>query len=121
VGLFGLIRRSHGHWEPRPPAPPSCALLDRALEALYQARARDGRPFGHLLGDVVRDSMVQMLFIGGTIMLFSVLLRVAAITGLVPWAAPHLVGPLLRPAGPDPCPAHALAAAPCDPALGARA
>src|SRR5690606_4891803 len=110
VVLVGLLMRFHGHREPPPPAPPPGALLDRALEALYQARARDGRPFGHLLGDVVRDSMIQMLFIGGTIMLFSVLLRVAAITGLVPWAAQHLLGPLLSLVGLDPSLAHALAA-----------
>ena len=121
VVLVGLLMRFHGHREPPPPAPPPGALLDRALEALYQARARDGRPFGHLLGDVVRDSMIQMLFIGGTIMLFSVLLRVAAITGLVPWAAQHLLGPLLSLVGLDPSLAHALAAGLFELDLGSRA
>lgn len=121
VVLVGFLMRFHGHREPPPQAPPAGPLLQRALDALYQARARDGRPLGHLFGDVVRDSMIQMLFIGGTIMLFSVLLRVATITGAVPWAAQHLLGPLLGLVGLDPSLAQALTAGFFELDLGSRA
>lgn len=56
-------------------------ILFRALNALYQARVEDGRPFGRLLGDAVNESMKTMLMIGGFIMTFSVLIRVLTVTG----------------------------------------
>ncbi|HEY8530993.1 MAG TPA: nucleoside recognition domain-containing protein [Limnochorda sp.] len=121
VVLVGLLMRYHGRNEPPPQAPPGGQLLQRALDALYQARARDGRPFGQLFGDVVRDSMIQLLFIGGTIMVFSVLLRVATITGTVPWVAQNLVAPILGLVGLDPDLAHALAAGFFELDLGSRA
>ncbi|BAS27456.1 nucleoside recognition domain-containing protein [Limnochorda pilosa] len=121
VLLVGLVMRFHGYrWAP-PAPPPSGPLLRRALDALYQARLRDGRPFGRLFGDVLRDSMSQMLFIGGTITLFSVLLQVATLTGVVHWAAAHLVTPVLGGLGLDPGMADGLTAGFFELDLGSRA
>lgn len=58
-------------------------LLTRALDELVEARRRDGRPFGELFGDAVKESMNSMLFIGGCIMMFSVLLRIVSQVGVM--------------------------------------
>ncbi|MDI3522168.1 MAG: hypothetical protein PWP43_350 [Bacillota bacterium] len=52
-------------------------ILVRALKALYRARVEDGRPFGRLLGDAIRQSVNTLLVIGGFIMLFSVIIQIA--------------------------------------------
>lgn len=59
------------------------SLISRALGELVEARNRDGRPFGELFGDAVKESMSSMLFIGGCIMIFSVLLRVLSLAGVL--------------------------------------
>ncbi|HHY92364.1 MAG TPA: sporulation integral membrane protein YlbJ, partial [Firmicutes bacterium] len=53
----------------------------RALKALYRARVEDGRPFGRLLGDAIRQSVNTLLVIGGFIMLFSVVIQIATTVG----------------------------------------
>ncbi|MBI2873989.1 MAG: sporulation integral membrane protein YlbJ [Firmicutes bacterium] len=58
-------------------------LLGRAFRELYSARKRDGRPLGHLLGDAVRQSMNTLLLIGGFIILFSVMIKIATAVGLI--------------------------------------
>lgn len=120
VVIVGFLMRFHGREAP-PPPPPAGPLLQRALNALYQARLQDGRPFGRLFGDVLRDSMIQMLFIGGTIMLFSVILRVATLTGLVPWVAQYLLAPLLDTVGLAPDLGRALVEGLFELDLGSRA
>lgn len=79
---------------------PGGNLLSRAFGELERARIRDARPFGQLFGDAVKDSFTSMLFIGGCIMLFSVLgriLDVAGITGIL-----HgFLASILRPVSVD--------------------
>jgi len=58
-------------------------IIVRAAKELYKARNRDGRPFGQLMGDAVRNSVSSLLSIGGFIILFSVIIRVATIIGVV--------------------------------------
>jgi sporulation integral membrane protein YlbJ len=55
----------------------------RAVCTLFQARREDGRPFGKLMGDAVRESMNTLLLIGGFIMLFSVLVALVKALGLM--------------------------------------
>ena len=55
----------------------------RALRALDKARKADGRSFGRLFGDAVRDTFQSMLLIGGCIMVFSVLVQVLGATGIL--------------------------------------
>ncbi len=57
-------------------------ILVRALAELHRARQADGRPFGQLLGDSVRDSVNNMLLIAGFIMMFSVMIRVLTVAGV---------------------------------------
>ena len=64
-------RRPMAETERRAPA----AIFRRALDALVEARQKDARPFGELFRDAVKESVSSMLFIGGCIMMFSVLIR----------------------------------------------
>lgn len=83
--LLGLLLKYHG-----PKAPESSVkmpssrenILAKALRELYQARLRDGRVFGHLFGDSVRDSVNTLLLIGGYITMFSVVIRILSIFGV---------------------------------------
>lgn len=77
------------------------ALPARALQALAQARERDGRPLGRLLGDAVRDSVDTLLLIGGFIILFSVILQMLRETGVLA-ALVTLIGWPLGRLGVDP-------------------
>jgi len=62
---------------------PQVGLLRRAAESMLEARRRDARPFGELFRDAVRDSISSMLFIGGCIMMFSVLIRILGAAGVL--------------------------------------
>lgn len=84
--LLGLLMRYHGASdgsEPSMTIPPSQEnILVKAFKELYQARSRDGRVFGQLLGDSIRDSINTLLLIGGFITMFSVILRILSILGI---------------------------------------
>jgi len=56
-------------------------MFIRALKALYRARVEDGRPFGRLLGDAIRQSVNTLLTVGGFIILFSVMIEMATAMG----------------------------------------
>jgi sporulation integral membrane protein YlbJ len=57
-------------------------IMLRAFRSLYHARLQDGRTFGQLLGDSVKNSMQTILLIGGFIILFSVFLRIMQAVGV---------------------------------------
>lgn len=67
-------------------------LFRRALQALLQARHEDGRQFGRLMGDAVRESMTTLLMIGGFIMLFAVLVKILTVFGVLRLLKPLLGG-----------------------------
>ncbi len=78
----GLALRLHGRNEQPLPSPVSeGSLLARAARALVEARKRDGRPLGQLMGDCIRDAVNTLLLIGGFITLFMVLIRVLTAVG----------------------------------------
>lgn len=54
----------------------------RAWQELSRAQNEDGRPFGQLLGDAVRQSVNTVLLIGGFITFFSVLINILNISGI---------------------------------------
>src|SRR5690606_6448091 len=54
----------------------------RAFAAMHEARLKDGRPLGTLFGDAVKETMSALLFVGGTIIMFSVLIRMLAVAGV---------------------------------------
>ncbi len=58
-------------------------ILSKAFRELYTARTTDGRSFGQLFGDSVKDSVNTLLLIGGFIMTFSVLIRILDIFGII--------------------------------------
>ncbi|RED41505.1 nucleoside recognition domain-containing protein [Paenibacillus sp. VMFN-D1] len=55
------------------PAP----LPARVLQAAEEARAKDGRSFGRLLGDSVTHAVQVLMMIGGYIIIFSVVIQIA--------------------------------------------
>ena len=71
-------------------------LFKYALDELYNARNRDSRPIGKLLGDAVTSSMHTMLLVGGFIILFAVLVRVLVNIGVLNLLAVPLTW-LLKP------------------------
>lgn len=81
--LVGIIFRFHGRKRDIivPEPIPQGNILLRALQSLFKARREDGRSIGQLLGDAVRTSMNTILLIGGFIILFSVLIRIATVVG----------------------------------------
>jgi len=81
-------------------------IMTRALKALYRARIQDGRPFGQLMGDAIRQSVNTLLLVGGFIILFSVVIRVATIAGLTRMLG-HFFARLLIPFGIQPTLAEA--------------
>lgn len=81
--FVGIGMRFHGKWEPKPQASNcSTPIFQRALEALVEAKKADSRPFGQLVYDAVSDAFRSLLFIGGCIMVFSVLLKVLSVSGV---------------------------------------
>lgn len=70
-------------------------IFHRAVRALFSARREDGRPFGRLMGDAVKESMASLLMIGGFIMLFSVLVRMATVFGILNIFTP-IIGNILK-------------------------
>ncbi|UUZ95772.1 hypothetical protein LJK87_15960 [Paenibacillus sp. P25] len=58
-------------------------LLVRSIDAFHSAQARDGRTFGKLLGDSVSAGIQQLFIVGGCMMIFSVLLKVVSLSGIL--------------------------------------
>ncbi len=83
--VVGICLRFYKPNAPRSPqiGEPRGNIIVRALRELYRARRRDGRPLGQLLGDAVKNSVNSLLMIGGFIILFSVIMRMATVSGLV--------------------------------------
>jgi sporulation integral membrane protein YlbJ len=98
----GLIMRHYARQADRPQRTTrQHRFLSRALRALVEARRQDGRPFGKLLGDAVRNSVNTLLLIGGFIIIFSVVMRMLTLVGAVGLLSQGL-GALLAPVGLDP-------------------
>ncbi|HHY38617.1 MAG TPA: sporulation integral membrane protein YlbJ [Clostridia bacterium] len=76
-------------------------VLVKALRALVEARRDDGRPFGQLIGDAIRQSVNSLLAIGGFIILFSVIIRMAEEAGALSYASRFSTA-ALRLVGIDP-------------------
>lgn len=98
--LVGFCMRLHKGKESPPPTREG-TYFNRALESLDKAAKADGRPLGQLFSDTVKDTFQSMLFIGGCIMIFSVLVRVIEATGLLKPVI-YLISQLLNLVGLDP-------------------
>ncbi len=51
-------------------------IMRRALRGMRDAREKDGRPFGQIFGDSVKNAMESVFIVGGFIILFCVLTRI---------------------------------------------
>ncbi|HHY47029.1 MAG TPA: sporulation integral membrane protein YlbJ [Firmicutes bacterium] len=85
--ILGVLMRLHGpNIQERPiflrPSRRQ-SYFKKALDDLINARRADGRPFGQLFGDSVRDSVNTLLIIGGFIMMFSVMIKVLTAMGAI--------------------------------------
>lgn len=58
-------------------------IFTRAIRALYQANLADGRPIGKLLGDAIKNSVQTLLLVGGFIIIFSVIIEILNVLGLL--------------------------------------
>ncbi|MGI6703130.1 MAG: sporulation integral membrane protein YlbJ [Clostridia bacterium] len=63
-----------------------------AVNAMLAKRRLDGRPFGVLWGDAVRESINTLLIVGGFIIMFSVVIQLFSLTG----ALQFVTGPFER-------------------------
>lgn len=84
--VVGLVMRFHGRNQPNSVSASKNTkgnIVYRALYELYDARQKDGRAIGQLLGDAIRNSVNSLLLIGGFIILFSVVIRIATVAGIV--------------------------------------
>jgi sporulation integral membrane protein YlbJ len=81
----GLVLRFHraGERSPDPVPATGRSLWARAADAMVEARVQDGRPFGQVLGDAVRESISTLLMVGGLIILFAVLIDLLRHVGAV--------------------------------------
>lgn len=80
--IVGFCMRLH-QGEESPIIKPKGSYFARSIVALDQARKRDGRSFGQLFADTIKETFQSMLFIGGCIMIFSVLVQIITATGLL--------------------------------------
>ncbi|WP_258361089.1 sporulation integral membrane protein YlbJ [Moorella sulfitireducens (nom. illeg.)] len=87
--FLGTLFRFYGCRQPAsPPASYNLAALPRrAWQAMVRAQQKDGRPLGQLLGDAVNRSFLTLITIGGFIILFSVIIQVASILGVLGYLA----------------------------------
>lgn len=58
-------------------------ILSYAVSELIEARRKDGRSTGELIGDSIKESVNTLLLIGGFIILFSVITKMFIATGLI--------------------------------------
>lgn len=58
-------------------------ILKKAYKSMKEAKQKDGRNFGELLGDSVGNGMQSMLHIGGFIIIFCVLVEAMKLTNII--------------------------------------
>lgn len=83
--LLGLCFRRYRLQDKR--SKPEQAGFKQAAQAFVEARQRDNRPLGTLLGDAVRNAVHLQLLIGGFILFFSVLIHLMIHSGLLKTSA----------------------------------
>jgi sporulation integral membrane protein YlbJ len=77
--IAGICTRKRGVRTSPASAVPLRRFPNKALRAMEEARAHDGRVFGKMLGDAVTQSIYALLLIGGLMMAFSVVIRLAGL------------------------------------------
>ncbi|MEJ6950846.1 sporulation integral membrane protein YlbJ [Natronospora cellulosivora (SeqCode)] len=73
-------------------------IFSYAIDELVEARKKDGRSTGELIGDSIKESINTLLLVGGFIILFSVLTRMFLVTGIITIISNFLIN-ILHPLG----------------------
>lgn len=85
--LLGVAMRFHSKGVMSTPATAAAngggSLLYRALQAMHQARLKDGRAFGDMLQQAINSSIQMIFVIGGLVVFFSVVLEMLTVGGLM--------------------------------------
>lgn len=91
--ILGLIMRFYAHDKEITPAVSSSkreGIILKATRELLKARKEDNRPFGQLLGDCITNSINSMLLVLGFIILFSVIIRIVTVAGIINTIIPFI-------------------------------
>ncbi|MDP5273396.1 nucleoside recognition domain-containing protein [Chengkuizengella axinellae] len=82
--LLGLaLNLYYGKTTSNPKETPYKNLVARSLKVMSKAHKQDGRTFGKLLGDAVTTSIQNLMMIGGTMMLFAVMIKMFTLTNMM--------------------------------------
>jgi len=95
LGLGMTARKHHGQTWPKPIRR---SLLSEALQAMARTQAANQRPLGQLLTEAIKKSMQTLFLIGGYIVLFSVVIQIFRLTGILGVMA-WFLSPALEPFG----------------------
>jgi len=120
VGVLMRFYRPSGERTPPITVAGRVSMGGRAWQSLHDAREKDGRPVGKLIGDAVRNSVNTLLLIGGFIILFAVLIEVLRAAGVIQAFAAGLSA-AIRLVGLDPAVAGALTSGVFEITLGTEA
>jgi sporulation integral membrane protein YlbJ len=101
VGILFKFYRSKDIPTPELGQAKNVSMLRRAARELLKARRNDGRPFGKLFSDSVKESITTLFMICGYIMLFSVVVKVADLARITMLFNP-VIGAALRTFHLDP-------------------
>jgi sporulation integral membrane protein YlbJ len=88
VGFLFRFYRSDELSQRTAPAP----SLKKAFQEMKNAQNLDGRPFGQILGDSIRNSATTVITVGGFLVFFSVVIRL-----LTTWHITSVLAALLQP------------------------
>ncbi|HOV78534.1 MAG TPA: sporulation integral membrane protein YlbJ [Bacillota bacterium] len=101
---IGLGLRFYAHRDTERIPGPSAArtgLVSRAFNTMLQVQREDGRPLGRIMGEAVRNSITNLLNIGGFIIFFAVFIKMLTAAGIIETLAGCL-GIFLLPLGFSP-------------------
>ncbi len=106
---LGLILRFYAGGDPERLAELPASdrgVVRQAFRKLLLLQRQENRPVGKIMGDAVKNSITNLLNIGGFIILFAVIIRLMSAAGIIE-AIAHSLGVLLLPLGfsPDILPA----------------
>jgi sporulation integral membrane protein YlbJ len=79
--IIGLLMRYHGHRSAPTPQPHQTKgnIWIRAFQSMHEARLKDGRPIGVLLGQAIQHSLGLIFVVGGLVVFFSVFLELMTV------------------------------------------
>jgi len=87
----GLIFRFYGIKESIRKIPLEKSHIKDAFKELFNARQKDGRPLGVLMGDAVKESLNTMLVVGGFIILYSVIIEILHLSNIINLVSKFLI------------------------------